>query len=122
MTLQELVERARAQISFRRRSAVAHVNGMELTLHAVSVDEVEEAYGYAREKSLQDAYLLYIACPELRQVAAELMKTGELKEEVRVAFLFGKPDRDAMVEKVLELSGMTGQSSVFFDEALALKN
>ena len=124
MTIDELTRIARERLREQRREKKlrACVCGMEVTLRGISVDEAEEARLFASERHLQEAYMIYIACEELREVAKRLLKAGEIKEEIEAVFIWNKPDRDLVLEKILELSGLSGESTAVFDEALELKN
>lgn len=124
MTIDELTRIAREKIRQARRikTVKACVGGMDVTLRGISIDEAEQARLFAREKHLQDAYIIYIACEELREVAKRLIELGEIKEETEAVFVWSKPDRDAVLQRILELSGLAGEPTAVFDEAIELKN
>ncbi len=85
----------------------------EIVVRGLLESEIKEVY--AIEDSIeQDKYSVYIAVeePNLREVATELKKAGEIAHYPDVVDIFDMVERNEILKHVFELSGITSETKI----------
>ena len=87
---------------------------MTLTIRGISNEEYLEIVEMDMTSLEQDRYLIYYACEELQKASAIMVEEGSLSEGERykITEMFEPIDRSRICTEILQLSGLTGDSSV----------
>ena len=106
--MKEIYEAAKAALALSRKRTdkkiFVHALGRELRLRSLSAAEMAELLhereGYAKWLKR----VLYAAIPDLKAIAAELYKNGEIREYCEAADIFSDADKDRIFELLLEMA------------------
>ena len=114
----EFAEKAKKRIEERKKFKTKQVYvekaDVNLTLHGLTEEEISECTEMYDSALENDKYTIYLACKELQEVSGILVEEGILKENERykITDMFDLPDRTALTNEILALSGFGGASSV----------
>lgn len=127
-TLSALAKAAKARLMEKQELKTQKVYSAaldaDLTFHALNNEEWGRIYGNTKMSSLEQANkIIYLACDQLPKIANELYEAGVLKDHWDICDLFLQVDKNALLQRIMEMSGLKGDSElVFSDELVAVKN
>lgn len=127
-TLSALAQKALAVLSEKQQHKEMKVKvkslDCELTLRAMTAEEWDRIVSLPNMTMLKRVdKVVYLCCKELQQIANELGNAGKLMDYEQVCDVMPPKDRVEISNRILDLSGITGDSDlVFSDETNALKN
>lgn len=83
-----------------------------ITIRAVTDQEILDCSEYSEDNNKNDNYLIYMACPDLQELAKVMMDTGDIKEHLEVVDMFDRADKKEIARRILTLSGVYDESSI----------
>ena len=86
--------------------------GMEVEIRGLTEEEIRDCMDFSDESIEVDKYTIYMASPTLQNAAKILVEEGTLKQHSKITEMFTGSERTFIVNKVLELSGMTGDAKI----------
>lgn len=86
--------------------------GMEVEIRGLTEEEIRDCIDFSDESIEVDKYTIYMASPTLQNAAKILVEEGTLKQHYKITEMFTGSERTFIVNKVLELSGMTGDANI----------
>jgi len=114
----EFAEKAKKRIEERKKLKTKQFYvkdaDVTLTLHGLTEEEVSECSDMYESALENDKYMIYLACRELQETSAILVKERVLKENERykITDMFSPADRTVLAKELLALSGFGGESSI----------
>lgn len=116
---QEFARKAKERLEEKKKKRTKQLYvgdiDMTLTIHGISDEEYVEITEMENLSEIErDRYLIYYACPELKETAKIMVEEGSLPDSQRfkIAEIFRAVDRTAICREILALSGLSGENSV----------
>lgn len=84
----------------------------EVEIRGLSDAELNDCMEFSEDPLEVDKYTVYYASPTLQEAGKILVADGTLKQEYKIMDMFTAPERRYLVNRVLELSGATGEAGI----------
>ena len=84
----------------------------EVEIRGLSDAELNDCMEFSEDPLEVDKYTVYYASPTLQEAGKILVADGTLKQEYKIMDMFTTPERRYLVNRVLELSGATGEAGI----------
>ena len=94
-----------------QRLHVASID-MDIEIRALSDSELADCMEFSDKAIEVDKYTLYMASVTLQEAAGILVEGGTLQQHYKITDMFTSTERNALVSKVLELSGAVGDAGI----------
>lgn len=119
--------KARERLEERKklRTRKLHIKELdqEITIRALTDQEVADCNEFSEDSNKNDSYLIYMASKELQEVAALLVADGSIKQQYEVVNILSRADKREIATQILDLSGFYEESTVeVIKEGEAVKN
>ena len=95
----------------KRKSLYVGALEREIEIESLTEEEIEEWVNFTDRKR-RNLYLCYLGSPSLRELAAELVKLGQIEDYVEVVNILEPKDKAMLFKNILELSGILGKSTI----------
>ena len=116
-------ERIEAKKKQRTKKLFVEAAGVEITVRGLTEQEIIDCSEFSDDSFVNDKYTMYMACRELQENAGALVEAKVIKNHYDICDMFSTVDRHAIVNVILELSGLNEESSVKpVDEVEEAKN
>lgn len=84
----------------------------EIEIRGLSDTELADCMEFSDNAAEVDKYTLYMASSTLQEAAGILVESGTLKQHYKITEMFTSVERRVLINKVLELSGATGEAEI----------
>ena len=84
----------------------------EVEIRGLSNAELNDCMEFSDDPLEVDKYTVYYASPTLQEAGKLLVADGTLKQEYKIMDMFTAQERRYLVNRVLELSGATGEAGI----------
>lgn len=84
----------------------------EVEIRGLSDAELNDCMEFSDDPLEVDKYTVYYASPTLQEAGKLLVADGTLKQEYKIMDMFTTTERRYLVNRVLELSGATGEAGI----------
>lgn len=84
----------------------------EVEIRGLSDAELNDCMEFSDDPLEVDKYTVYYASPTLQEAGKLLVADGTLKQEYKIMNMFTATERRYLVNRVLELSGATGEAGI----------
>lgn len=84
----------------------------EVEIRGLSDAELNDCMEFSEDPLEVDKYTVYYASPTLQEAGKILVADGTLKQEYKIMDMFTAQERRYLVNRVLELSGATGEAGI----------
>lgn len=84
----------------------------EVEIRGLSDAELNDCMEFSEDPLEVDKYTVYYASSTLQEAGKLLVADGTLKQEYKIMDMFTAPERRYLVNRVLELSGATGEADI----------
>lgn len=93
---------------------IKSMDDMVIEIRGLSDKEVNDCYEFSDNALEIDRYTIYCASSTLQEMAKILVTNGDLKpgQEYKITEMFTSVERNFIVKRILELSGVTGDSEI----------
>lgn len=105
-------ERLEEKKKLRTRKLYIKALDQEITIRAVTDQEVIDCNDFSEDSNKNDSYMIYMASKDLQEVAALLVRDGSIKHHYEVVDMFSKADKREIATQILDLSGFHEESTV----------
>lgn len=116
-------ERIEAKKKLRTRKLFVGAAGVEITVRGLTEQEIIDCTDFSDDSLVNDKYTMYMSCRELQENAGALVDAKVIKNHYDICDMFSAADRHAIMDVILELSGLNDESTVKpVDEVEEAKN
>lgn len=116
-------ERIEAKKKQRTKKLFVGSAGLEITVRGLTEQEIIDCSEFSDDSLVNDKYTMYMACRELQENAGALVDAKVIKNHYDICDMFSSADRHAIIDVILELSGLNEESTVKpVDEVEEAKN
>ena len=116
-------EKIEAKKERRTKKLFVGAAGLEITVRGLTEQEIIDCSEYSNDSLVNDKYTMYMACRELQENAGALVEAKVIKNHYDICDMFSAADRHAIMDVILELSGLNDESTVKpVDEVEEAKN
>lgn len=116
-------ERIEAKKQQRTKKLFVGAAGLEITVRGLTEQEIIDCSEYSADSFVNDKYTMYMACRELQENAGALVEAKVIKNHYDICDMFSTADRHAIMDVILELSGLSDKPTVKpVDEVEEAKN
>ena len=98
----------------KKRTKTLYIGDLneQIEIRGLTEEEFKDCSEYSKDGSEADKYTMYYASKTLQELAGYMVEQGMIKEHLDVCNMIAIFDRNAIIHEILELSGLTGKSSV----------
>lgn len=123
----DFARRAKERIEARKARRTKRLSvgdpGVEITVRGLTEQEILDCTEFSDNSIVNDKYTMYMACRELQENAKVLVDAGVIKDCHDICDMFSNADRHAIMDVILELSGLNEAPTVKpIDEVDEAKN
>lgn len=98
--------------------------GMSMEIRGLSDAELNEVSEFSDDAVESDKYAVFFASPTLQEAAKVMVRDGSLKpgKEYTITDMFTQTERNFIVKRILEISGVGGEADIKIKETDEVKN
>lgn len=103
---------------------VASMDGMSIEIRGLSDAELNEVYEFSEDPIENDKYAIFFASSTLQEAAKVMVAEGSLSagKEYTITNIFTQTERRFIAERILVLSGASGDAGIKIKETEEVKN